>query len=87
MVSPERTTHIDLRFATKNSIETFGRKDGLIDHRFLITRNFLLILSVAFVDGMLLYGANAFFPIEASAIFTSDPVKMNAYLVGLQAIR
>ncbi|TVY85828.1 Efflux pump, partial [Lachnellula willkommii] len=63
--------------------ETFGRKDGLIDHRFLFSRNFLLILSVAFVDGMLLYGVNSFFPVEASAIFTSDPVKVNAYLLPL----
>ena len=62
-------------------IETYGRTDGLIDHRFLISRNFLLVLSVAFVDGMLLYGVNAFFPVEASAIFTSDPVKVIAYLV------
>ena len=62
-------------------VEAYGRTDGLIDHRFLETRNFLLILSVAFVDGMLLYGVNAFFPVEASAIFTSDPVKVNAYLV------
>lgn len=30
---------------------------------------------------MLLYGVNSFFPVEASAIFTSDPVKVNAYLV------
>jgi len=26
-------------------------------------------------------GVNAFFPVEASAIFTSDPVKVNAYLL------
>lgn len=63
--------------------ESYGRKDGLIDHRFLQSRNFLLILSVAFVDGMLLYGVNAFFPIEASAIFTNDPVVINSYLVRL----
>lgn len=61
--------------------ETYGRSDGLIDHRFLQTRNFLLVLSVAFVDGMLLYGVNAFLPIEASALFTTDPVKVNLYLV------
>ena len=62
-------------------IEAYGRTDGLIDHRFLRSRNFLLILSVAFVDGMLLYGVNAFFPVEAEEIFTSDPVKVNVYLV------
>lgn len=61
--------------------EAYGRTDGLIDHRFLQSRNFLLVLSVAFVDGMLLYGVNAFLPVEASAIFTSDPVRVNIYLV------
>lgn len=30
---------------------------------------------------MLLYGINAFFPVEAEAIFTSDPVRVNVYLV------
>lgn len=38
-------------------------------------------MSVAFVDGMILYGVNAFLPIEASALFTDDPVKINLYLV------
>jgi len=60
--------------------EAYGRTDGLIDHRFLQSRNFLLVLSVAFVDGMLLYGVNPFLPVEASAIFTPDPVKVNVYL-------
>lgn len=63
--------------------EAYGRTDGLIDHRFLQSRNFLLVLSVAFVDGMLLYGVNAFLPVEASAIFTPDPVKVNVYLLPL----
>lgn len=38
-------------------------------------------MSVAFVDGMILYGVNAFLPIEASALFTDDPVKINLHLV------
>lgn len=67
-------------------IETFGRSDGLIDHRFLDDRNFVLVLSVAFIDGMLLYGINSFFPIEASALFTHDPVKINVYLVCIGSI-
>ncbi|CZR69618.1 related to potential drug facilitator PEP5 [Phialocephala subalpina] len=66
--------------------EAYGRADGLIDHRFLESRNLLVILSVAFVDGMLLYGVNAFFPVEASAIFTGDPVKVNAYLLPLNIL-
>ncbi|KAI1629102.1 major facilitator superfamily domain-containing protein [Exophiala viscosa] len=63
--------------------ESFGRKDGLIDHRFLSSRNFPVILAVAFVDGMLLYGINAFFPVEAEAIFTSNLLKVNLYLLPL----
>lgn len=38
-------------------------------------------MAVAFVDGMLLYGVNAFLPIEVSAVFESDPIKSNVYLV------
>jgi len=66
--------------------ETLGRSDGIIDHRFLESRNFFLILSVAFVDGMLLYGVNAFFPVEAQAIFTSNLLKVNLYLLPLNIL-
>lgn len=83
MVSLDCSTHY-YKWLTKTLIETSGRKDGLIDHRFFVTHNFLLTLSVAFVDGMLPYGVNAFFPVEASAIFTNDPVKVNIYLVSRQ---
>jgi hypothetical protein len=48
--------------------EAYGRTDGLIDHRFLQSRNFLLVLSVAFVDGMFLYGVNAFLPVSVGHI-------------------
>ncbi|KIX05574.1 uncharacterized protein Z518_06446 [Rhinocladiella mackenziei CBS 650.93] len=63
--------------------ETFVRNDGLIDHRFMETRNFIPIVAVGFVDGMLLYGVNAFLPVEFCAIFTSDPVRVNVYLLPL----
>ncbi|GAM88183.1 hypothetical protein ANO11243_062140 [Dothideomycetidae sp. 11243] len=63
--------------------ETYGCSDGIIDHRFLEHRNFLLILSVAFVDGMLLYGVNAFYPVEVTGIFTSNLLKANLYLLPL----
>ncbi|KAI0123720.1 major facilitator superfamily domain-containing protein [Xylariales sp. AK1849] len=66
--------------------ERFGRNDGLIDHRFLGSRNFLLVLAVAFIDGMLLYGINVFFPIEAAALFTTDPVRINIYLLPLNIL-
>ncbi|KAF2022832.1 MFS general substrate transporter [Setomelanomma holmii] len=65
------------------SFETWGRKDGLIDHRFLQSRNFLVVLFVGFIDGMLLYGVNAFFPVEAQAIFTNNLLKINLYLLPL----
>ncbi|KPM41468.1 hypothetical protein AK830_g5098 [Neonectria ditissima] len=63
--------------------ETYGRRDGLIDHRFLESRNFLLILSVAFIDGMLLYGVNVFLPQEVTGLFTHDPVMVSIYLLPL----
>lgn len=66
--------------------EALGRNDGLIDHRFLEDRNFGLVLSIAFIDGILLYGINSFFPIEASALFTHDPVRINVYLVCINSI-
>jgi hypothetical protein len=43
----------------------------------------MLVLSVAFVDGMLFYVVNAFLPIEVSHLLTEDPVKVNVYLVSL----
>ena len=80
MVSPYLIVHCTY---TDGYIETWGRKDGLIDHRFLESRNFLVILFTGFVDGMLLYGINAFFPVEAEAIFHSDPLEVNLYLLPL----
>ena len=62
-------------------IEAFGIEHGLIDHRFLASRNFLLILSVSFIDGMLLYGVNAFLPQEIGALFSSNPITVGVYLV------
>ncbi|KAI5922121.1 major facilitator superfamily domain-containing protein [Camillea tinctor] len=63
--------------------ETFGRRDGLVDHRFLECRNFLLILTIAFLDGMLMYGVNSFLPSEASALFTTSPILIGVYLIPL----
>ncbi|KEF54080.1 uncharacterized protein A1O9_09875 [Exophiala aquamarina CBS 119918] len=61
--------------------ETWGKSDGLLDHRFLESRNFMLILSVGFVDGMLLYGVNVFFPVEVEAIFTNNLLLAGVYLL------
>ena len=61
--------------------ETWVVTNGLLDHRFLRSRNFMLILSVAFVDGMLLYGVNAFSPVEVEAIFTSNLLLAAVYLL------
>lgn len=51
------------RYPTKAN----GRTDGLIDHRFLQSRNFPLVLSVAFIGGMLFYKVNASLPVLHSS--------------------
>ncbi|KAF5009461.1 hypothetical protein FDECE_4315, partial [Fusarium decemcellulare] len=63
--------------------EAYGRKDGLLDHRFFQGRNYSLILAVAFVDGMLLYGVNAFLPQEIGGLFTHDQIMISVYLLPL----
>ncbi|KAL2782720.1 hypothetical protein BJX66DRAFT_345584 [Aspergillus keveii] len=62
--------------------ETFGPPHGMIDNRFLETRNFLLLMGTVFVDGALLYGVSTYFPIEASTVFTdNNPFQTNLNLV------
>ncbi|RTE76899.1 hypothetical protein BHE90_008629 [Fusarium euwallaceae] len=63
--------------------EKYGRTDGLLDHRFFHERNYPLVLSVAFVDGMLLYGVNAFLPQQVAGLFTHDPIMVSVYLLPL----
>ncbi|KAF7546916.1 hypothetical protein G7Z17_g8095 [Cylindrodendrum hubeiense] len=70
-------------FVKMSPSETYGRNDGLMDHRFFESRNFALILSVSFVDGMLLYGVNAFLPQEIAGLFTHDPIIISIYLLPL----
>ncbi|KAL3460213.1 major facilitator superfamily domain-containing protein [Aspergillus heterothallicus] len=70
--------------------ETFGPPHGMIDNRFLETRNFLLLMGTVFVDGALLYGVSTYFPIEASTVFTdNNPFQTNlnllAYVLPLMA--
>ncbi|KAM5345965.1 hypothetical protein ACJ41O_011826 [Fusarium nematophilum] len=63
--------------------EAYGRSDGLLDHRFFRSRNYPLVLAVAFVDGMLLYGVNVFLPQQVVGLFTHDPVMVSVYLLPL----
>ncbi|KAH8696067.1 major facilitator superfamily domain-containing protein [Talaromyces proteolyticus] len=61
--------------------EAFGTRHGIIDSRFLETRNFLLLLATVFVDGALLYGISTYFPIEVNAIFSDNPFQTNINLL------
>ncbi|CAK7207033.1 hypothetical protein SEUCBS139899_009841 [Sporothrix eucalyptigena] len=63
--------------------DAYGRPDGLLDHRFFAQRNYPLVLAVAFVDGMILYGVNAFLPQQVGGLFTQDPVTVSVYLLPL----
>ncbi|CAH0033226.1 unnamed protein product [Clonostachys rhizophaga] len=63
--------------------EKWGLSDGLLDHRFFHERNYPLILCVAFVDGMLLYGVNSFLPQQVGGLFTHDPIMVSVYLLPL----
>ncbi|RSL72456.1 hypothetical protein CEP53_001108 [Fusarium sp. AF-6] len=67
----------------ENTTKRYGRTDGLLDHRFFHERNYPLVLSVAFVDGMLLYGVNAFLPQQVAGLFTHDPIMVSVYLLPL----
>ncbi|KAF4334226.1 major facilitator superfamily transporter [Fusarium beomiforme] len=63
--------------------EKYCLKEGLLDHRFFQGRNYAVILAVAFIDGMLLYGVNAFLPQEIGGLFEDDAVMIAVYLLPL----
>ena len=46
-----------------------GTSTGLLDHRMFENRNFPILLAVAFVDGILLFGYLAFMPQEVAAAY------------------
>ncbi|KAJ0426771.1 major facilitator superfamily domain-containing protein [Aspergillus carlsbadensis] len=64
----------------------FGIKNGILDHRFFESRNFPIVASVAFIDGMLLYGVNSFLPIKVSGVFTDNAMTVNLYLLPLNLL-
>jgi MFS family permease len=41
----------------------------------------MLILSVGFIDGLLLYGLNVFFPVEVESLFTNNLLLAGVYLL------
>lgn len=45
-----------------------GTKHGILAHEMFQNRNFAILLAVAFVDGMLLFGLLAFLPQEVAAV-------------------
>jgi len=53
-----------------------GTNRGLLDHRLFENRNFAILLAVAFVDGLLLFGILVFVPQEVASVWVP-----NFYLV------
>jgi hypothetical protein len=45
-----------------------GTNRGLLDHRLFKNSNFAILLSIAFVDGLLLFGMLVFMPQEVAAV-------------------
>jgi MFS family permease len=60
--------------------EWLGKKDGLFDHRLLQTANFLILLVVCCIDGMLLLGVNVLYAQEIADLFSTDPVRIAVIL-------
>lgn len=57
--------------------QTFFKKDGMFQHGlFKKDRNFAISLFCIFVEGMGFFAANAFFPLEISVIFDTDPIRL-----------
>jgi hypothetical protein len=50
-----------------------GTSTGLLDHRMFENRNFPILLAVAFVDGMLLFGLLSFMPQEVAYAYVQLP--------------
>ncbi|KAF2665100.1 MFS general substrate transporter [Microthyrium microscopicum] len=60
--------------------ERLGYKEGILDHRMFITRNFPILLIVCVIDGMLLLGVNVMFSQQVAALYTHDAVKIATVL-------
>ncbi|KAL3470316.1 major facilitator superfamily domain-containing protein [Aspergillus californicus] len=72
--------------AVFGAYEALAITNGILDHRFFESRNFPIVASVAFIDGMLLYGVNSFLPIEVSGVFTNNAMTVNLYLLPLNLL-
>lgn len=51
-------------------------KRGLFDHRLMQSRNFLILLLVCMIDGVLLLGVNVLYAQEIADLFSQDAVKI-----------
>jgi len=60
--------------------EKFVAKEGILDRRLFLTRNFPILLVVCTIDGMLLLGVNVLFSQEIFDLFTQDAVQVAVIL-------
>ncbi|KAH0265672.1 hypothetical protein KCU91_g11293, partial [Aureobasidium melanogenum] len=56
-----------------------GVNNGILHHSFFQHSNFSLVLVLAFVGGMILFGGQAFIPQEIVYLFTSDAILTGVY--------
>ena len=57
--------------------QTLFKKDGMFHHGlFKNDRNFAISLVCIFIEGMSFFAANAFFPLEMSVLFETDPIRV-----------
>jgi hypothetical protein len=57
--------------------QTFFKRDGMFHHGlFKKDRNFAISLICIFIEGMGFFAANAFFPLEISVLFETDPIRV-----------
>ena len=61
--------------------EWLVKKDGLFDHRLMQTANFMIIIFVCMVDGMLLLAVNVVYAQEIADLFTKNTVKIALVLL------
>lgn len=60
--------------------ETFFTREGILHHGMFGSRNFVILLFVCIVDGMLLLGVNVLFAQQIAAMFTTDAVEIATIL-------
>lgn len=60
--------------------ERFVIKEGILDHRLFQSRNFVILLIVCIIDGMLLLGVNVLFSQEIYDLFTQNALQITVIL-------